>query len=177
MGGTGNSMCKASDMGPSLVGVRNRVTWRHRGDVKSVARKAAVAVGTGRMGPGHTFHVTWLAGETQGASRWVVGLVRRGVAMAWGGGLGGMPRGWNLDRGVGIWKVGADTRPDGKVAKAWVWGRPGSQDGHGSRGRSSGEGLGLEVRTEVGQCGAGLQTPIPGAWLAGRRPRAPSGPR
>lgn len=36
----------------------------------------------GRMGPSHTLNVTWLAGETRGASREVVGRAARGVAVA-----------------------------------------------------------------------------------------------
>lgn len=65
--------------------------------MKSRALTATVVVGTGRVGPSHTFNVTWLAGEAQGASREVVGLVGQGVAVAWGGGLGGTPGRWHLD--------------------------------------------------------------------------------
>lgn len=166
MGGTGNSMCKVSDMGPSLVGVRNGVTWRHRGDVKSVACKAAVAIGTGRMGPGHTFHVTWLAGETQGASRWVVGLVRQGVAMAWGGGLGGTPR-----RNATGLESGRSEQILGQMGR---WQRDGFGAGRDLRsdmapgGWSSGEGLGLEVRTEVGPCGSWSPNPHPRGVAGGK---------
>lgn len=44
IGGTGNSTCKAPDMGPSLVGVTSRVRWGDREDAKSVDLKATAVV-------------------------------------------------------------------------------------------------------------------------------------
>lgn len=176
MGGTGNSMCKASDMGPSLVGVRKPSDVGTQGGCEVSGPESCCGGGNRKDGSRSHFPRD-LVGRRDPGSPQVGGWTSQAGS---GRGLGWWPRrnATGLESGL-LLPAGRSERPlgpDGKVAKGWVWGRRGSQVRHGSRGLEFWGGAGARGRTEAGQCGAGLQTPIPGAWLAGRRPWAPSAP-